>query len=213
MQVAGKIDSLIDFSKRHKIISTIVAIILVDIFLVILSYFALGWFTNHGNKETVPDLSGLDIEKATELLERRNLNIEISDSSYVPSAKPGTVLEQNPEAGAFVKDGRTIYVTIRTYSTKLIKVPTLADMSVRQGESILRSAGVNNIQIQRVSSEFLDLILDAKCNGASIRDGGKIPVDATVTLFVGDGKLSGIVEEDLSGNSDSAFSDVEFETE
>ncbi len=210
--MADKLNTFVAFCKRHRILTTIALIIIVDIIVVVASYFALGWFTNHGNRETVPNLTGMDIEKATEMLSRRNLNIEIADSSYVANAKPGSVLEQNPAAGSFVKDGRTIYVTIRTYSTKLIKLPSLTDMSVRQGESVLRSAGVKSIRIRRVPSEFQDLVLQVLCNGNAVQDGGKIPVDAEVTLVVGDGSLNGIVEEDLSGN-DTAVVGVEEEFE
>ena len=145
----------------------------------------------------------MDVEKATEMLDRRNLKIEIADSSYVEGARPGSILEQNPEAGSFVKDGRTIYVTIRTYSTKLVKVPMLTDMSSRQSQSILTALGIKDVRIQSVPSEFRDLVTYVRCNGAALTEGSKIPVNATVTLFVGDGSLSGIIEEDLSGNSDS----------
>ncbi len=212
--MTDKLNSFVAFCKRHRILTTIALIIVFDIVVIVASYFALGVFTNHGNKETVPNLTGMDIDKATEMLSRRNLNIEISDSSYVANVKPGCVLEQNPAAGSFVKDGRTIYVTIRTYSTKLIKLPSLTDMSVRQGESVLRSAGVKSIRIRRVPSEFQDLVLQVLCNGNSVQDGGKIPVDAEVTLVVGDGSLNGVVEEDLSGNDTAAFGgDEEFELE
>ena len=102
-----------------------------------------------------------------------------------------------------MKDGRTIYVTIRTYSTKLVKVPMLTDMSSRQSQSILTALGIKDVRIQSVPSEFRELVTDVRCNGASLTEGSKIPVNATVTLFVGDGSLSGIIEEDLSGNSDS----------
>lgn len=196
-------NNLASFYRKHRILSTVILIIVVDIILLLASYFALGFFTNHGNKETVPNLTGLDIEKATEVLERRNLNIEVTDSSYVETARPGSILEQNPQPGSFVKDGRTIYVTIRTYSTKLIKLPHLTDMSVRQSQSILTALGIKSIRIQSTPSEFRDLVIDARCDGASLYEGSKVPVNATVTLIVGDGSLNGIVEEDLSGNSDS----------
>lgn len=188
--------------------STVIIIVAVDIILLIASYFALSIFTNHGSKETVPNLTGMDIEKATEVLGRRNLVIEVSDSSYVEGVRPGSILEQTPEAGSFVKDGRTIYVTIRTYSTKLVKVPLLTDMSARQSQSILNALGIRNVRIQNAPSEFKDLVIDARYDGAPLTEGSKIPVNATVTLIVGDGSLNGIIEDDLSGNSDSAALDA-----
>ena len=173
--MAETINTLTSFYKKHKILSTVILIALVDILLLVISYFALSVFTNHGNKETVPSLTGMDVEKATEMLDRRNLKIEIADSSYVEGARPGSILEQNPEAGSFVKDGRTIYVTIRTYSTKLVKVPMLTDMSSRQSQSILTALGIKDVRIQSVPSEFRDLVTDVRCNGASLTEGSKIP--------------------------------------
>lgn len=205
----SKIQTIKNFCKQHKIISTLIAIATVDVLLLVASYIALGVFTHHGDRETVPDLKGKTVEEAVSYAAEHHMQLEITDSTYVESVRPGTVIEQNPSAGSFVKSGRTIYVTIRTYSTKLIRIPALTDMSVRQGESILRSAGVKNIVITKVPSEFADLVYEVKWNGSTLHEGSKIPMDATVTLVVGDGSLSGYVEEDLSGNSDSLALDEE----
>ena len=46
------------------------------------------------------------------------------------------------------------------------------------------------------------MIYEVKWDGKSLHAGDHSPVNASVTLVVGDGSLASIEEEDLSGNSD-----------
>lgn len=200
--VSANKKSFIGFIKKHKILSTVAAILLFDILVVVVGYFSLGWFTNHDSNLTVPDLHGLPVEEAAEILHRNNMQMEISDSTYLETVSPGCVNEQTPKAGSTVKEGRLIYVTIRAFSTKLMKMPELRDMSLRQGESLLRSAGFKNIKTQTIPSEYQDLIYDVKWNGSSLYKNDKVPVSATITIVVGDGSLSNVQEEGMDNSSD-----------
>lgn len=195
------------FYHRHRIISAIILIILVDCVLLAVSYISLGWFTNHDSHQTVPDIYGLTVEEAESALAKRNLRIEINDSTYIEGVKPGSIIEQNPKAGSDVKDNRTVYVTIRTYATKLVLIPSLTDVSARQGEAMLKSLGIKDVRIQTIPSEFADLVYDARWNGSSLHAGDKVPVNATVTLVVGDGSLGTFMEEELYDSIGGAESD------
>lgn len=196
--------SLTSFIKKHKIISSIIAIAIIDIIIVVISYFYLGIFTNHDVNLSVPNLQGKNIEEATEILRRNKLKIEVSDSIYLESVAPGCIIEQIPKAESMVKEGRLIYVTIRTFSTKLISMPELRDMSYRQGESLLKSSGIKSIRTEFAPSEFKDLILDTKWNGSTINKGDKIPANATITLVIGDGSLENLMEKQISEEWESS---------
>lgn len=202
-------NSLTDFFKGHKIFANVLLIIFANCVLLALSYFALGWFTNHNDRQTVPDIHGLTADDAASILAKHNLNLEISDSSYIDGVDPGCILEQNPKAGSAVKENRIIYVTVRTYSAKTVRIPSLTDVSARQGESVLKSSGIKDVRIQTIPSEYADLIYDVKWNGTSLHAGDRIPVNATVTLVVGDGSLSGSAD----GLYDSLPADGDFESE
>lgn len=194
---------IISFYKNHKIISTLIIIMMVDVILLIISYFLLGVFTNHDSQITVPDLKGQSVEDAQQKLEELGLQLIVNDSTYVEKAAPGSILELNPQAGSKVKEGRAIYATIRTFATKTITIPALTSgMSARQGEALLRGVGISTINTETIPSEFADMIYEVKWNGKSLHAGDHIPVNASVTLVVGDGSLASIEEEDLSGNSD-----------
>ena len=72
----------------------------------------LNLFTRHGQVREVPDLSGMTIDEAKHAGKSASLRIEINDSLYVPAYPGGVILEQNPAAGAKVKSGRRVFVTI-----------------------------------------------------------------------------------------------------
>ena len=58
--------------------------------------------------------------------------------------QPGfvVVLDQLPEKGVEVKPGRTIYVTINSFSQKRVPVPYVAGRSLRQAKNMLEIAGL-----------------------------------------------------------------------
>ena len=55
--------------------------------------------------------------------------------------------------------------------------------------SMLQAAGFKNIVVEKIPSEYSDLIYDLKMNGLSLSPGDKVPVNANLTIVVGDGLL------------------------
>jgi beta-lactam-binding protein with PASTA domain len=109
--------------------------------------FASKWFlsciTRHGENAPVPDFKGLHIEDAKQLAAEHNLRIEISDSLFISSALPGTILEQHPAAEIHVKKNRMIYLTINCITPKKIEVPNVVGHSLRQAKAVLGSKGIH----------------------------------------------------------------------
>ena len=178
-----------NFIKRHPIISAIISILIVDILLLVIASFGLGWFTNHNQYQIVPELKGMNVAEAAAKLRQSNLVLEISDSIFEASTSPGNIIIQTPKAGSKIKNNRTIYVTIRSFSTQQVSIPSIVDLSLRQGMSMLQAAGFKNIVVEKIPSEYSDLIYDLKMNGLSLSPGDKVPVNANLTIVVGDGLL------------------------
>lgn len=147
-------------------------------------------WTEHGKYVDVPQVKGLPYNEAVSKLDALGFNVELSDSVYDGATKPGTVLEQSPRVNARVKPNRTIYLTINAFSPKMVTVPNLSDMSLRQAQSILQGLGIRSVKVNTVLSEYKDLVLGAKFNGVTLHAGARIPTSATVTLDVGDGYVS-----------------------
>ena len=68
-------------------------------------------------------------------------------------------------------------------------MPSIIDQSLRQGMSALQSLGIKNITVERIESEYEDLIFNVKMNGLPLRAGDRIPINAKITIVAGDGSI------------------------
>ncbi|MCC8070678.1 MAG: PASTA domain-containing protein [Bacteroidales bacterium] len=156
----------------------------------LVGWLALVWldsWTDHGHYEVVPEVKGLTYDVASQRLTDAGFLPELSDSVYDSKTRPGTVLDQNPKVGTKVKEGRVVYLTITSFSPKMVTLPGLNDVSLRQARSVLEGLGIYRINVEYVPSEFKDLVLAVTHDGRRITAGTRLPVTATVTLEVGEG--------------------------
>ncbi len=177
-------------SRWQTVIKVCLNLLIMAAIVLILGWLAMLWmdhFTLHGQTRTIPDLRGLDYNAAAARLEEDDLIIELSDSVYESKARPGAIIDQNPKGGNVVKPGRVVYVTINAFSPKMVTVPQLTDISVRQARSVLEGLGIKNVTEVSVVSEYAGLVLGASCDGHRLLPGARLPVTARVTLQVGDG--------------------------
>ncbi|WP_170154576.1 PASTA domain-containing protein [Mangrovibacterium diazotrophicum] len=159
-----------------------IAIIVV---LLLLTMFGIRKYTNHGESQPVPDLAGLNIEQAEQLLASKNLTYEISDSTYLDSAEPGSVIGQMPQAGHSVKEGRTIFLSICAIAPEQVAMPKLTDISFRQAVNIMQAEGLNVGVIDYVPSEFSNLVLGQQINGQEVEPGVMVNKGSRVDLRIG----------------------------
>lgn len=144
-------------------------------------------WTDHGNYATVPEVKGMPYEKALSLLEEQGFEVELSDSVYDNSTKPGMVVDQNPKVGTKVKNGRLIYLTVNALATRSVTIPNLTDTSLRQAQSILAGLGLKNITVEEVPSEFKNLVIAVKRDGRRLTAGAHVPVTSHIVIEVGAG--------------------------
>ncbi len=169
------------------IILNLVAMIAI---LLLLGWLSLTWmnvWTGHGEEQVVPNVEGQHYDAAVDVLLAQGLKVELSDSVYDDSVRPGVVVDQNPKEGAKVKEGRVIYLTVNAFSPKTVTLPRLTDMSARQARSILTGLGFKNVTEVPVVSEYKDLVLGARYDNKRLSPGARVPVSARITLEVGDG--------------------------
>lgn len=169
--------------------------ILLHIGLMIIVAVVIGWlsmmwldvWTRHDQTITVPSVKSMTYGSAAETLATEGLVAVLSDSVYDRTTRPGTVIDQNPKVGTIVKEGREIYLTINAFSPKMVTLPTLTDISLRQAKSILEGLEIKNVVEKRVPSEFKDLVLGVYYKGRRLSPGARVPVNSTVELEVGEG--------------------------
>ncbi len=175
---------------------------------IVIGWLAMMWldvWTRHDDTIVVPTVKSLTYDDATRRLSEEGLVAVLSDSVYDKSTRPGTVIDQNPKVGTVVKEGREIYLTINAFSPKMVTIPTLTDISVRQAKSILEGLEIKNIVEKRIPSEFKDLVLGVYYKGHRLSPGARVPVNATVELEVGQGVNDTIVDDDSIGEASDSI--------
>ena len=201
------LDKIITFFKTHRIIATFFYMfVALWVICTIAMYFLDAW-THHGEQVQVPSVKGMTYSDATAALRADDFTVEITDSIFDTSMRPGTVVEQSPTPGANVKPGRTVYLTVVAFTPKMVTVPYYMNTSLRQGRSMFEGIGIKNIQIREVPSEYKDLVLGAKYNGLSLNPGMRIPVNAAVTLEVGQGIVAD--DEMTEGETDQTSDNID----
>lgn len=200
-----KIDSIKRFFKKHPVIGTLLSIALTAFVLLWIIMIFLDIWTHHGDDSIVPDIKHLTYAEAHTRLAEADLNIEISDSVYDTSYPPGTIIESWPKAGSHVKRGRKVYVTLTAFSAKHVTISMpVTGVSVRQAMSYLNALGINTVRIVNVPSQYPNLVERALVGDRPIGVGSVLPVDASVTLEVGQ-----YVEPDTDDDIDNT---LDFET-
>lgn len=200
------------FFGRHPIIANIICIFAAGMILVLGALLFLDSWTHHGETSTVPQVKGLSFQSARQLLADADLSVEISDSIYDRTSLPGTVLEHWPKAGAVVKRGRQVYVTVTAFSPKMltISMPVIG-VSSRQAVSYLEAIGITSIRLVSVPSQYPDLVENAVSDGKKLTVGATLPVTASVTLEVGTVPVDTFATESLDTAIDREIDDIGFE--
>lgn len=171
--------------------ANIAAMVALVVVLVVGVKFGLDIYTHHGEAISIPDVRRHSLEDATHVLEQLGFEVQVTDTGYVKSLPPGTVLEQSPVAGMKVKSGRIIYVTINSANTPTLALPDIIDnCSYREALAKLSSMGFNLGSPEYVAGEK-DWVYGVKCRGRNISAGERVPIDQAIIVQVG----SGMVDE------------------
>ena len=181
--------SVIKFITSKTFLKQILLAIVAIIVLCFLMLKLLNVTTNHGNFETVPDLKGKSINVAQVELEDNNLVMQIQDSAnYNPDYPKFSVIEQEPLAGAKVKENRKIYITLNPSGYRKIRVPDgLIDKTFRQVKPTLEAIGFKVGKITYVDNLGKDMVLKLTHKGTSIKSGDKLPKTSIIDLVLGNG--------------------------
>lgn len=179
--------SLKAFLKSKQILIHLLLVLGLFGLLVYLTLLFLHVYTHHGESMGVPDFKGLTENEVEIVTKQSKLRYNIIDSVFMPDALPGTIIAQQPSVGYQVKQGRTIYLTILAISPEKVMVPTIVDVSLREAESRLESAGLRLGQVVYRPSEFFKLVLDAKYMGKFLPDDTILVKGSVIDLVVGKG--------------------------
>lgn len=161
--------------------------------LVFIAYLSLDYYTRHGSGAPVPPLKGLSVDAAISKLTDQGFGYQI-DSVYVPDEPPGTIVEQDPDAGTMVKANRIIYLTMVTRLAPPVSLPDLSDENYMEAVATLSNYGLK-VGDTSTRSDIANHILEVRFAGQIIRPGTKLPKGSKVDLVIGNG--AGASEVDI----------------
>lgn len=172
-----------------------VAFILKRILLALLIFVVLAWstlilldvYTQRGKSVPVPDVRGLYVEEAYQLLSRNELYALVIDSVYDRDRELGTIIDQIPSAQSSVKKNRSIFLVVNKRQVRMIPIPDVHDVSYRQADALLKSLGLQVSGVQYRPSEFKDLVIDVQYKGMPIEAGTRLAEGSAVVLIIGSG--------------------------
>lgn len=162
--------------------------------LVLLTLLTIYFYTGHGKENvSVPQIEGLRIDKAIELIESQGFKYEITDTVYRDGMPLMTIIDQNPEADFKVKKGRKLYLVLNTDAIPKVPMPDLAGRSsLKEAIQLLKIRGLElGRTIERPDGSVMDEsskpVLDQYLAGdtVTIAAGTQIERHTKIDLVVG----------------------------
>ncbi len=166
---------------RNTILLAIGSVIVV----VLIAFFSLSFYTNHGEGIPVPQLKGLPADRAFDILKEQGFDYQV-DSVYQLDKPPGSIIEQDPDPGTLVKQNRIIYLTVVSGLAPNILLPDVEQSTYLSAVPTLKNIGLKIDTIYR-SDIAKDRVLEVQFGGQVIKAGTKIPKGSTITLVLGNG--------------------------
>lgn len=174
---------------RKQLLIALVSIITLIGVLVV----SLRFYTRHGEGKAVPNLKGLSISNAIQILDAEGFSYQL-DSVFILDKQSGTVVEQDPDSNTQVKINRIIYLTIVSSLTPDVSFPDIDDKTFREASAILENYGLKLGDTIYKNDIARDAVLAYNFGGKAVNIGQKIPKGSIINLVLGDGMGAETVE-------------------
>lgn len=139
-------------------------------------------YTHYQEGVTVPDITKVSYEEATERLDNYGLRYEVLDRRSHAAYPANYIIDQAPVPGQVVKPNRKIYLTVNTTEAPTATVPDLTNMSLRNARIQLQNSNLQPGVVSYESSRFRNTVLRQ-----SVPPGEIVAQGTTVDLAVSDG--------------------------
>lgn len=171
--------------KNRWILKNLVAAALFIVLLVVLASVGLNLVTQHGKTVVAPDFTNLTVPEARQLASDKHVHVKVVDSVFVRRLSGGVVYRQQPKAGATVKKGRSIFLTINSVVPRKVVMPNLYGYSVTEARTELQNRGLNLGKLNYVKDIATNTVLGQYCDGKEVKTGDLVINGSTIDLKVG----------------------------
>lgn len=163
-----------------------VPLVVLLIFYFLINSLIMPAITRHGDEFLLPGFLDQKLTEAQIKLDELGLAYEIASEEYSPGKEQGIILNQYPIEGTKVKKGRQIKFVI-SLGQKLVKIPSLTGLSVRQAILDLETAGM---ELGEIAWAFSDTLPEKVVVFSYPAAGTEIPLGSPVNIMVNRGRAS-----------------------
>ena len=167
--------------------------------LILITLQSLSWYTKHNDYIIVPDFRGLNYKDLVGNADYKNYQFSVIDSLFDSDKPKGSVLTQDPYPGAKVKKNRMVYMTVTSVIPEKTSMPDLRDLTLRQAQTMLESAGLKLGKLLYIRSFDEDAVQNQLFEGKPIKAGSPVNKGSVITLTVGMGAKATEIRQDSVG--------------
>ena len=179
---------LIEFLKSRVFWVNVLLAFFTFVLVIWLALQTLKWYTHHGESVIVPEIKGMNFDKAVVKLDDLDLEYMVIDTSFDPNKSSNSILDQNPLPGSRVKENRVIYLTVNSKTPPNREVPDLIGKSSLKFATIqLESRGFKLGEPIYKPNPDLNSVLDVLYKGRSVKKGEMLPLGSEIVLVLGNG--------------------------
>ncbi len=173
--------------KDRWIVKNLLMALVFVVLLFIAATVGLNLITRHGKTVQAPDFTNLTVQEAEALARDNHVHVKVVDSVFVRRLAGGVVYRQQPKAGAKVKKGRSIFLTINSVVPRKVIMPNLFGYSVTEARSELKNRGLNLGRLNYVKDIATNTVLGQSIKGKEIPAGELVVSGSSIDLKVGVG--------------------------
>lgn len=110
--------------------------------IAVICVYLMDVYTLHDAAVKVPDFKGLYAKDLDKFVEDYSVRYKVIDSTSTGEEAKGTIIKQEPDAGAIVKKGRVVYLTLKAMKNEQVEMPNLKDLSLNMAIERLEAYGL-----------------------------------------------------------------------
>ena len=171
--------------KDRWILKNLIGAVVFVVALLVLVSVGLRVVTRHGKTVKAPDFTNLSLQEAEQVAAQGEVHIKVVDSVFVRRLPGGVVYRQQPKAGATVKKGRSIFLTINSVVPRKVVMPNLYGYSITEARTELKNRGLNLGNLRYVRDIATNTVLGQSCEGKAVKAGDLVVSGSAIDLKVG----------------------------
>ena len=178
---SGKKDGILS----NWIVRNLLGAVLLVIALLVLAQIGLGLVTRHNRTVTVPDFTNMTVAEAHEAARDAHVGVKVTDSVFVRRLGAGVIYRQSPKAGATVKKGRSVFLTINSIVPRKVVMPNLVGYSLNEARAELNNRGLALGRLNYTQDIATNNVLRQSVRGRTVRAGDLVISGSDVDLTLG----------------------------